>query len=353
MKKHSPHLSKSLLQSSGYSLVELMLAMVIGLFLLTGAFQITQANKRNNVLQKTLQQVQKDGRFAINHLSYAIKTAGYSGFYGTFSNSVENLINTPTNNKWKISEPVRGFNDVANTDSIAGITGFKKDTDVLLVKGMTTNTVSVISNVDSSTIEIDADSGYSAGDLVVVSDVDQASLFQVDAVVVDATTETSTLSIASGSGTPGNSALLANDYNSDAEIGKYNVQLFYIKNGRNGSPALFSSSLANSSGAVSLQENELVSDIKDMQISYGVDTNNDQIVDSYSDASAVADWSQLVSINLVLLASSNKDNVVPEKNSFSFDADLVSFVKDATAATDADKRLKRVFRTYVPLRNNI
>ena len=326
-----------------------MIAMLIGLFLLTGAFQITQANKRNNVLQKTVQQVQKDGRFAINHLSYAIKTAGYSGFYGAYTSSVENLLNTPTDEKWNISQPVSGFNDVTNATTIAGITDFVANTDVLLIKGMTTNTVPVISNADSATIVIDTPSGFSAGDLVVVSDVDQASLFQVDAVASDATT--STLSIVNSGATPGNSALLDNGYNSGAEIGKYQVQLFYIKNGRDGFPALFTSTVANSGGAVSLQENELVSDIKDMQISYGIDTNNDQILDIYSDASAVADWSQLVSINLVLLASSKKDNVVPENNSFSFDANLVSFVRDAKASTDADRRLKRVFRTYIPLRN--
>ncbi len=78
MKNRPLHLPKSV---AGYTLVEMLIAMLIGLFLLAGAFQITQANKRNNVLQKSIQQVQKDGRFAVDHLTYAIKTAGYAGFY--------------------------------------------------------------------------------------------------------------------------------------------------------------------------------------------------------------------------------------------------------------------------------
>lgn len=346
MKIRTTHLSAS---SSGYSLVEVLVSMIIGLFLLTGAFQVTQANKRNNVLQKSLQQVQKDGRFAINHVSYAIKTAGYSGFYGNLTAGVENLINTPTDGRWDISIPVSGFNNVANSDTILGISGFVANTDILLLKGMNSNTVPVINNADASTIVAATVSAFKVGDIVVVSDVDQASLFQIGSVSSDLTT--STLSLVSGAGNPGNSALLDNSYNSGAEIAKYDVQMFYIKNGRNGSPALFKTIITNTGGVASLQENELVSDIKDMQISYGIDNNNDQILDVYSDASAVADWSQIASINLALLANSKQDNVVLEKNSFSLDTNLVSFIRDTVASADADKRLKRVFRTYIPLRN--
>jgi type IV pilus assembly protein PilW len=347
MKIRSSHLSASI--SSGYSLVELLVAMVIGLFLLTGAYQITQVNKTNNILQKAVEQTQKDGRFAINHISYAIKTAGYSGFYGHFTTGAENLLNTPADDRWDISIPVSGFNNVANGATIVGITDFVANTDVLLLKGMNTNTVPVIDNADSATLAAATDSAFTAGDIVVVSDVDQTSLFRVGTVSSDATT--STLTLVSGAGTPGNSALLDNSYNSEAEIAKYDVQMFYIKNGSNGSPALFKANIANTGGVVSLQENELVSDIKDMQISFGIDNDNDQVLDVYRNASAVTDWSQIASINLVLLANSNKDNIVPEKTSFSFDVNLVSFVQDATASTDADRRLKRVFRTYAPLRN--
>jgi type IV pilus assembly protein PilW len=339
-----------LTSSAGYSLVELLISMLLGLFLLTGAYQTSLTNKKANRLHKTLQETQKNGRFAIDNLSYAIKTAGYSGFYGTFSSGVENLLNTPVDQKWNISIPVSGFNNVNSSDTIAGITGFTPNTDVLLLKGMNSNSVPVISNTNPSTLVVATASAFSAGDLVVVSDVDQASVFQVN--TVSSTTTTSSVTLAAGGSSPGNSALLSNSYNSDAEIGKYDVQMFYIKNGLNGAPALFKTAIVNSGGSIQFQEIELVSDIKNMQISYGIDNNNDQILDEYKDASTIADWSQLISINVVLLASSNNDNIVPEASSFSFDANLVTFVRDTVASAGADKRLKRVFRTYVPLRNS-
>lgn len=317
--------------------------------MLLGAFQITQVSGRGYILQKTLQQVQKDGRFATNYLSSAIKAAGYSGFYGTLNTGVENSLNITGNSIWDVSVPVSGFNNVAFGDTVAGITGFKDETDVLILKGLNSNTVPLISNTDSATLVAEAPNTFTAGDIVLVNDVDQATLFQVATVSSDATSSTLTLQV--GAGTPGNSSLLNNSYNSEAEIGRYDVQMFGIKNGRNGLPALFKISLVNTAGVVALKEDELVSNINDMQISYGVDTNNDLVLDVYQHAAAVTDWSQVKSVNVVLLTSSSEEKAVPEASSYSFDANLMSFVRDATPSNNANRRLKRVFRTFVPLRN--
>jgi len=86
---------------------------------------------------------------------------------------------------------------------------------------------------------------------------------------------------------------------------------------------------------------------------YSLDTNGDQLIDAKQNAAAVTDWNQVIGVNIALLANSVHDNVTPEKSSFSFDENLASFVKDATPAANADRRLKRVFRAYIPLRNRI
>ena len=334
---------------AGYTLVELMIAMSIGLFLIGGSFQITQTNKKSTRLQKNLQQTQNNGRFAINNLSYAIKTAGYSGFYMDLSDGVENLINTPTDAKWDISTPVSGFNNVANSKTIAGVTGFIPNTDVLLLKGMESDVLPVFTNNDSSTIEVSKDNNFSNGDIVVITDTDQASLFQIGSIATDSTK--STLTLTTGGSTPGNATLLSNSFNSESQISLYSLQLYYIKAGMSGEPALFTTSLSNSSGTIQVQEKELVSNIDNMQLNYGIDNNDDQVVDEYKDASTITNWSQVVSINVALLASSHGDNIVPKKSSYSYDADLVTFVADSTPSNTANKRLKRIFRTYIPLRN--
>ena len=338
----------SLHSSSGYTLVELLIAMLIGLFLMGGVYQVTEANKKTSLINKMQQRAQQDGRFAINHLSHAIKLARYSGFYGDLSTGVENVLNNPNDEKWNISLPVSGFNNVSSTDTIAGVTDFVAGTDVLLLKGMNSNTVPVITNVANNTLTISANSGFVAGDIVLISDTDQASLFQIENVVNDVTT--STLTLVAGGATPGNASLLSNGYNTSAEIGKYNFQMYYIKNGHNNFPALYEAILTTNAGEIQLQENELVSNIDNLQTKYGVDTNNDERLDEYNNAAAIADWNQLVSVKLALISCSN-EAVVNEKNSFTYDDERVTFMRDATPSDTADKCLRRVFTTYVPLRN--
>lgn len=347
MKIHNSKSSVNL--SLGYSLVELLISMSLGVFLMTGVFQVNQTNQKSHDLQKALEQTQKNGRFAIDNLSYAIKTAGYSGFYDSFTSGVENLLNLPNNTKWNISNPTVGFDNVPSSRTIIGITGFTPNTDVLLLKSMSRNVVPVVNNANSNTIVAATNIAFSAGDIVVVSDVDQASIFQANNINIAG--NNTTLSFAVGAGNPGNSKLLANSFNSSAEISKYDLQMFYIKAGRNGSPALFKAIMVNTAGVTQLQESELVSDIRNMQIIYGIDNNNDQVIDAYEDASVVADWKNLISINIALLANSSRDNILPEKSSFGFNTSRITFVKDASASSLADKRLKRVFRTSLPLRN--
>jgi len=354
MKIQSPLLSKTSLssvRSSGYTLVELMVAMALGLFLMMGVFQLNQANQKSSRLQDSLAQTQKNGRFAIDSISYAIKTAGYSGFYKDLSTGVDNALKNPTSSSWDVATPVEGFNNVSNGDNIAGITGFFPGTDVLLLKGMSQDNFRVIANASTSNMVVASPSAFATGEIVVVSDIDQASVFQISNATSD--TVQTTLTLDTAGNTPGNAALLGSIYDPKAEIGKLKVQMLHIKNGQNGSPALFTTSLVNASGDIQLQEAELVSDVGDMQISYSVDSNNDSIVDTTQEAHNVTNWNQVIGINIAILATSNNDNVLPEKTSYSFDNNLVTFKRDAVATASADRRLKRSFTVYMPLRNRV
>ncbi len=209
----------------------------------------------------------------------------------------------------------------------------------------------MVSHATPDTLVVDQSNAFAAGDIVVISDLDQASVFQVSNSSTSGAQTTLTLS-ASGA-TPGNATLLSNNYDTQAEAGKLETQMFYIKNGLNGKPALFKTALFNNSGIPQLQEIELASDIADFQVVYSLDTNGDKIIDAKQNAAAMADWNQVIGINIALLTNSSNDNVVPEKTSFSFDENLATFIKNVSPAASADRRLKRVFRAYIPLRNRI
>ena len=61
----------------GFTLVEIMVAITIGLLMLAGILQISQANKQSNRLQRNMGYVQENIRTAMDLLARDIKQAGY------------------------------------------------------------------------------------------------------------------------------------------------------------------------------------------------------------------------------------------------------------------------------------
>jgi type IV pilus assembly protein PilW len=62
---------------SGFTLVELMIAVVIGLFLTGGLLTLVQAMKRTTVSQAGLSQLQDNERIAMSLMANAVQSAGY------------------------------------------------------------------------------------------------------------------------------------------------------------------------------------------------------------------------------------------------------------------------------------
>ncbi len=63
----------------GVSLVELLIAMTLGLILLAGMIAVFSGNKRSAELNTAMANIQENARFALNALSKDIRMAGYQG----------------------------------------------------------------------------------------------------------------------------------------------------------------------------------------------------------------------------------------------------------------------------------
>ncbi len=61
----------------GFSLVEIMIALLIGLFLLGGVLQLFSATSQSYRMQSNLARLQENGRFALDFLEHDIRMAGY------------------------------------------------------------------------------------------------------------------------------------------------------------------------------------------------------------------------------------------------------------------------------------
>ena len=64
-------------EQSGLTLVELLVAMAIGLILLTGIFQVFLGSNSIYRTQDSLSRLQENGRFAIELLTQKVHLAGY------------------------------------------------------------------------------------------------------------------------------------------------------------------------------------------------------------------------------------------------------------------------------------
>jgi type IV pilus assembly protein PilW len=69
----------------GFTLVELMIAILIGLFLVGGLLTLVQAMKRTNVSQSGLSQLQENERMAMTLITDVIQSTGY--YYNPLTNS--------------------------------------------------------------------------------------------------------------------------------------------------------------------------------------------------------------------------------------------------------------------------
>lgn len=328
----------------GLTLIELMVAMTIGLMLLAGTVSIFISNKRIFREQEELSRLQENARFAMEILIRDLRMAGYAGCSDT-ADTLENNVTNGDNDDvlysfvngvegseagaaWEPSDGAIGVVTVAGTDAIT--VRFLEPTGLNLSGGMATT---------DAALTVTGATGFAAGDLVALSDCDSSDVMEVTAVASNAGVET--LSHATGvstAGSPGNAdADLAKLYPAASELMRFVARRYYVGNGANG-PALM---VVDGYDAAQ----ELIEGVESMQILYGQDTTADQIVDSYVAASAVADWSNVLAIRIALLM-----RTVEEGQHNELDTNSYSLLGTVVNPTD-DRRRRKVFSATIQIRN--
>ncbi|GAB6141376.1 hypothetical protein JCM14076_21050 [Methylosoma difficile] len=123
---------------------------------------------------------------------------------------------------------------------------------------------------------------------------------------------------------------------------------FYVANDASGTPTLYcnSESTKKDGTRVDFANNiELVSNVERLLIVYGLDTDDDGDANKYLPADQIILWSNIVSIRIYLVLMSDQTNLNKSTPSFQID-DTVFNVNDASS-----KRLYRVFSTTIAFRN--
>lgn len=363
------------MQSSqkGLSLVELMVAMVIGLFLIAGVSKIFLDSKKTYSFQQSLARIQENGRMALEFLGRDIRMAGFTGCVRNetppfpIPPTLTNTLNGSTTLNYDFSRGVRGY-DVGTsvpTDLSALSPAPLANTDVLVLKGPLGDGVKVVQNNNSAQLfaedkGVEAGacsngtariSGICQGDILMVSDCTKARIFQ--AGNIQQTGQPNEFNLTHpASGTPGNadsswggaSASDAEKFGPDAEIIKMNTVYYYIANGAGGQPSLYQQigppSLTNPA-------REILEGVENLQLLYGRDTGTDFVPDQYDTATAVTSasaWDKVGAIRVQLLMRSIEDNVTDAAQPISFNGGSVNSVEPT------DRRLRHVFVSTIGVR---
>ena len=348
----------------GLSLVELMIAITLGLILLTGVMQVFLSSKTVFSTQQALSRIQETGRLGIEFISRDIRMAGYMGCASRSAYmTVTNTLNSPNNFQYDFGTAIKGYTQGSSTNAIpvGTLTPAALDkTDMVVVRSATGGGVTVTQNNNGAQVFLkhtgteagacgtnsDRISGICPDDIVVMTDCTKARVFQVTSLNV-ASNEVNVTH--AGTGTPGN-AITSWGGNSapEEEVFKPGAELllasnitYYIATGTSGRPSLWQK--------VNNTELELLEGVEDMSITYGVDTTAqmDFVPDGdYKTAEKVAnDWARVVSVRVELLVASIEDNVVPDVQKYRFKG------VDDVSPNPADRRLRQVFSTTIGIRS--
>lgn len=231
-------------QVTGFSLLELMVAMMVGLFLMGGMFSFYQSTKNANASRQQLAQIEDIGRNAIYELTRIIQHAGYRGEHDIASSIVF------------ITGAVSPHSCSGN-----GVTSTQTNVANASLLGSTTD--GLLAANDQVGVAYSADSilNQDCSGLTLPSDCEVGSALESGAAQIY-----NTFSVADVSGVP-------------------HLQC---------------------ASSLSSARIPLVPGIERMQFNYGVDANSDGIVDQYQKASQVSQWSSVIAVRVAVLARSLK-----------------------------------------------
>lgn len=274
----------------GFSLIELMLALALGLIVIAGMTQLFLGSRQTYALLDGQARLQESGRYALEFLGSSIRSAGYLGCNA----HPERLVNTLNGDldalfELDIRQAVAAFDDdgdgtVAAFASAAGIDADRvlPGTDLLSLRRLQTPLYRVAATVAPNGDPIVEDRGsfdLEADDFALIGDCEQSSLFRITGVVPGAGRVTLLRQPDAGPyanasakslSAPGKLYGPAGGAGA-ATVGRVVTETYFIAEGRGfdsqGEPIR---SLWRRSGTGDAAE--LVEGIRDLQVAFGVDT---------------------------------------------------------------------------------
>ena len=348
-------ISKSQKRQSGVSLIELMISLVLGLLIVGGVIQVFVATQQTYRTQEAMSRIQESGRYATEVLSRNIRQAGFKG--GCAVNVDINILLDETNTDTlihTIGDGVRGWDNNAPALYLPDMAGYVAGTDVILIKhAAVTSGLTANGNTAASDAEINltstSGSGIPPGQFIIVADDDACDIFQNGLNANENKLgRTNPVGLFPGNKSPADTSPFSKAYSDNMRIMLFQSDLYYIStsDADPNNRALRRIRYSNTGSAVNNNQ-ELVDNIFDMQIRYGIDTNNDRRVNNYVSANNVSSWDNVIAVRVSLLVRSDHNNILPEP------IGGLPFNGSTFNALAGDRRMYQAFTTTVGVRNKL
>lgn len=383
----------------GVTLIELMVAMTLGVIILGSALAMFSANKQSFRFSKALARVQDNGRFAIQSMARDIRMAGYIGCSSRQQVAIDTTPAAIPAASLNLTNALFGYDDGLTvpaglswwqgailTDHLGQnlvrcepgsdpvTTGVCQISDALDVWRGSETAIELaqasVAGADGTLVVTEAnfntldppiatlgnpptlDGGgnlIAAGeDLVLVTDCSNADVFKVGVITTDGTLRTLNYFTE-----------VQNSYPAGALVMPLVMATYFVAydnadedgdGNADGVPALYRLGLRDTVALNVPVAIPIAKGVERLNVFYGVDTVGDEYADLYlATAAEVTDWSRVVSVRIAILIKSKDDFITDGPVPVPF---LGTVVNDP-AVPGADSRLRLVFSTTVGLRNRV
>lgn len=388
-KGHMTMTERAVAYQRGLSLIELLVAMTISLFMVIALITVFSSVKSGFAYTNNAVRLSEDASYALDMIGRDIRMTAFSGCTGsnftvdaasvttytpkfdlisgqTIStanlkpNPFAGVITGNLSDVFTSKNAVWGF--AANNSAAIGVLGggsatytVSTTTPMLYLAGGSAQAIQVSSAVAAVTdnIAIPSDTYSWANNVnptyMIISDCKGSEIFKASAF----TSGTGTIkNMAHGGGAnENNSASLVNTYSSDALVMPLTSSVYFLATrvGR-AVPSLYRRYF---NGSIATVE-ELVENVEAIVFHYGVNTTNTgggeptYITDTYeTDPTAVTDWSRVVSVRmgLVMVSDTNGQTATSGQS--------VPWLGGTLTPDAADRHVRRAYSTTVSIRNRM
>lgn len=329
-------------KDKGFSLVELMVAIVVGLILVAGVIELFVNNRQMYRVQDNYARLQENGRYALIVLTDSIEKTGFSGCGSRSGLDLRNTLTAFTELQRNYDFLISGNAYITNNWSPVLDDEIQNrqpiiDSDVLTTRNIETPDIRIsnYSNTSPISMNVNNTGGLNSGDFILAHNCELSAVFQLAEDPLGGILTTTA-----------NQTDLDYQFNSGARVNKIDTNTFFIRQNPNNQSSLYR---FNSSDGLE----EIIEGIESMKIQYGIDRfGSNGSADIYLNAGEVdslSAWNQVLSVRVSLLLRSSEPNLTTAGHVFS-DVATGDFA-DFNAPNDG--RLRRIATRTITLRNRV